>query len=100
MTKEPLKSVMLHRPLQPTRLVSTPLDTDGGAPGTMKDSTFASHVPATSLKIACSGPGLGMGGMPCAAARAGQAQDDGTDDDRALPASSLRPPCVDRLPHR
>src|SRR5207237_760923 len=61
---------MLHRPRQPTRLVSTPLETDGGAPGAMKDSTFASQVPAASLKIACSGPGLGSGGIPCGAAAA------------------------------
>src|SRR5207245_9383945 len=68
MVNEPLKSVIRHRPPQPTREVSTPLDTAGGAPGTMKDSTVASQVPASSLKIACSGPGLGSGGIPCGAA--------------------------------
>src|ERR1700704_550311 len=63
MTKEPLKSEIRHRPPQKTRAVSTPLDTAGGAPGTMKDSPFASQVPAPSLKSACSGPGLGSGGI-------------------------------------
>src|SRR5882724_5988588 len=63
MTNEPLKYEIRHRPPQATRLVSVPLDTAGGAPGTMKDSTFASQVPATSLNIACSGPGLGSGGI-------------------------------------
>src|SRR5713226_7815089 len=75
MANEPLKSEIRHRPPQPTRLVSVPLETAGGAPGTMKDSTFASQVPATSLNIACSGPGLGSGGicgeagLSCAVAR-------------------------------
>src|SRR5258707_8598624 len=86
MTKEPLKSEIRHSPPQLTRLVSTPLDTAGGAPGTMKDSTFASQVPATSLNIACSGPGLGSGGI-CG----GPAGAAGLSCARARPAKPARP---------
>src|SRR5262249_15610791 len=67
MENEPLNSVIRQRPPQPRREVSTPVDTEGGAPGALNDSTFASQVPAPSLRTACSGRGLGSGGIPCGA---------------------------------
>src|SRR4051812_21154638 len=51
--------------------VSTPFDRTGGWPGAMKDSTVASHVPAWSLRTACSGPGFGISGMPAPGAGLG-----------------------------
>src|SRR5262245_58779831 len=68
---EPLKSVMRHRPPQPMRLVSVPVDVTGGAPGAIHDSTLASQTPSDILRMACSGPGLGRGGMPAGAPAAG-----------------------------
>jgi hypothetical protein len=59
----PLKSVMRQRPPQPTVLVSVPFEVMGGAPGATKISITASQVPSSSLKRACSGPGLGIGGI-------------------------------------
>src|SRR6185369_8913962 len=65
----PLKSVIRQSPPQPMTLVSTPLEVMGGAPGAMNISTVASQAPSSCLRMACSGPGLGMGGMPSWAAR-------------------------------
>src|SRR5687768_15243014 len=55
-----LKSVMRHRPPQPTVFTSTPFDVIAGAPGAVSSIT-ASHVPASCVSTACSGPGLGTG---------------------------------------
>src|SRR5687767_2773585 len=59
----PLKSVTRQRPLQPMELTSTPFDGgDGGPPGIII-SMEASQVPTSSLRTACSGPGVGVGGI-------------------------------------
>src|SRR5215468_7060937 len=56
----PLKSVTRHMPLQLSALTSTPFDGAAGAPGTII-STVASQVPTSSLRTACSGPGVSIG---------------------------------------
>src|SRR6266851_3800428 len=47
--------------------ISVPFERTGGWPGAMKDSTVASQAPAWSLRMACSGPGLGKAGAAGAA---------------------------------
>ena len=74
--------------------VSVPFDTDGGAPGAMNISTVASQVPTSFLSIACSGPGVGMGGIW---ARAGTSEgDEDTDTTTARTFFMALPPGLSR----
>src|SRR5688572_467900 len=83
-----LKCVTRQSPPHETSFVSTPEETDG-SPGPIQASTLASQVPATSLKIACSGPGL-TGGGPCWAEAEAAKASRITEQARAFTATSLR----------